>query len=157
VVVVATMFLALAAPATAADRLTATLDGQRIRIDRVGELNCHDFDFPVIRCFSSGTRLATDIASHVAPADGASLLLTGYVTVYEHAAYQGASIALSVDQPYLSSIGWNDRISSFKSFGANGHFREHSPAGGFLYAYGSTTQISSLGAVNDTFSAFSIN
>lgn len=151
---VAAMFVLAASPVSAGDELSATLDGGRLRIDRVAEFNCHDFDHPVIRCFSSQAALAADVAAKTA----GLTLLGGYVTVYEDANYDGASIALSNDVSFLSTIGWNDRISSFQSFGAFGHFREHSPAGGFLYAFGSTTSISSLGgSVNDKFSAFYIN
>ena len=69
-----------------------------------------------------------------------------------------AQVTLSTDQPWLSSIGWNDRISSFKSFGATGRFRENSPGSGFIYNFSSGAQISFLsGTYNDKFSAFDIN
>jgi hypothetical protein len=156
--VLVAMFVVAASPVAAGDELSATLDGRRLRVDRVAEFNCHDFDYPVIRCFSSPTELATDVAAHVAARATSLTLLGGYVTVYQDASYGGASIALSTDQQFLTAIGWNDKISSFQSSGAVGNFREHSPAGGFFYAYGSTTQIPSLsGAYNDKFSAFYIN
>ena len=67
-------------------------------------------------------------------------------------------MTLSTDQPWLSSIGWNDRISSFKSFGATGRFLENSPGSGLVYTFGSGAQISFLSAsYNDKFSAFDIN
>jgi hypothetical protein len=157
-VLVAVIGFATAGATFAGDGLRATLDGRPIPISRVGQLNCHDFDYPVIRCFSSPDALSADIESRLSSsATGAFLLLSGFVTAYEHDNYGGASISLSTDQPSLSSIGWNDRISSFKSFGATGRFREDSPAGGFTYVFGATAQVSSLGGTyNDKFSALYI-
>ncbi len=155
----ATMFALVTSSVAAADRVSATLDGHPIRIDRIADLNCHDFDYPVIRCFSSPAAVAADIAARTDSTDGESSLgiSSVYVTVFEHAFYDGASMTLSSDRPWLSSIGWNDRISSFKSFGATGGFYEDSPSGGFYYTFGSTTQVSSLsGTYNDKFSAFDI-
>jgi len=86
------------------------------------------------------------------------VIAAGYVTSYEHATYDGSQMTLSADQPWLSSIGWNDRISSFKSFGATGRFREHSPNGGLVYTFGSTSQVPILTSTyNDKFSVFDIN
>ena len=150
---------AMVAPQVSADGLSATLDGKRIRMSRVPTLQCHDFDYPVIRCFSTSHLIAEDIAARLdaAGADGARLLSSGYVTVYQDVSYGPPSISLSTDFPSLSVLGWNDRISSFKSFGATGGFWEHSPSGGFFDAYTTTTMASSLGSHNDTYSAFVID
>jgi hypothetical protein len=141
--------------------VSATFDGAAISLDEARELSCHDFDFPIIRCFATAGLLETEVARRVevsAAAGPAPLAGDGYVTVYENVLYAGSALTLSADQPWLSSVGWNDRISSFKSFGATGNFREDSPGGGFIYGYGATTQISSLtGTYNDKFSAFNIN
>jgi hypothetical protein len=97
-------------------------------------------------------------ASFAATATVFAATATGYVVAYEHAAYAGATKVLSSNVPWLSDIGWNDKISSFKSFGANGAFHEHSPSGGFIYFYGPTARVPSLsGTYNDKFSAFYIN
>ena len=159
--VVILAIVALAAPASVggADELSATLDGRRIAIERIGRFDCHDFDYPVIRCFSSPRDAGIDIEARVADDDaaGSLALLSGYVTVWEHTLFGGASMTLSSSQPWLSSIGWNDRISSFRSFGATGGFWEHSSSGGFWYPYGSSAYVTSLGSFNDQFSAFVIN
>ena len=158
--IVAAVLLAITmAPIASADGLTATLDGKRIRMQRVASLQCHDFDYPIIRCFSTPDLIAADIAARfdANQSTGARLLLTGWVTVYENADYGTPSISMANDYPSLSALGWNDRISSFKSFGATGNFWEHSPSGGFDYTFASTTQASSLGSNNDKFSAFNIN
>jgi len=156
----AIMLVVAATPVAAGDGLTATLDGRRIGLGRVAEFNCHDFDYPAIRCFSTPDALAADMARHLGdPALLAGRLASGgFVTAWQDALYGGPSISLSVDYPSLSALGWNDRISSFKSFGATGNFREDSPAGGFSYVFGSTAQVSSLnGTYNDKFSAFYID
>jgi hypothetical protein len=158
---IAGMLLAvMGASQVSAGDLSATLDGKRIRLDRVASLQCHDFDYPIIRCFSTAEWIAADIDARLAAKDaaGARLLLAGYVTVYQDNFYGTPSISLSTDQASLSSLGWNDRISSFRSFGAVGEFREHSPAGGFTYGYGSSSQVTYVGdAYNDKFNAFYIN
>jgi hypothetical protein len=141
----------------ATDKVSATLGGHAISLEEAGKLSCHDFDYPVIRCFSSPAALQADVARR-SGAGRAAALTIGYVTVFEHATYDGAQMSLSADQPWLSSIGWNDRISSFKSFGATGRFWENSPGGGLYYVFGSTAQISYVGnTYNDKFSAFDIN
>jgi hypothetical protein len=141
---------------TAAEKVSATLDGKPISLERAGDLSCHDFDYPVLRCFSSPGAQTRDIALRTSL--GRAGVLVGYVTFFEHAGYDGSFMTLSADQPWLSSIGWNDRISSFKSFGASGRFRENSPGGGFIYSFGSGAQISFLSnTYNDKFSAFDIN
>ena len=138
----------------------ATLDGRTISIDAAADLDCHDFEYPVIRCFTSIAALEFDVAVQLgrqrsrtsfAPAS------IGYVVVYEHVAYGGAVKVLALDVPWLSSLGWNDKISSFKSFGASGAFHEHSPNGGFVYSYGPSSRVASLsGMYNDKFSSFFI-
>jgi hypothetical protein len=139
----------------------ATLDGRPIAIERAADLDCHDFEYPVIRCFDSVASLESDVAVQVARLNAGALFAvatTGYVVVYEHAAYAGSTKVLSSDVPWLSSIGWNDKISSFKSFGATGAFNEHSPSGGFIYSYGPTSRVASLsGTYNDKFSSFFID
>lgn len=142
--------------------LSATLNGTPISLERAATLSCHDFDYPVLRCFTTASAMEVDAARRAtesgtgAAAD--SLASGGYVTAFEHALYAGAAVSLSTDQPWLGSIGWNDRISSFKSFGATGNFQENSPGGGFIFSFGVTTTVPSLnGTYNDKFSSFDIN
>ena len=152
---VVAMFL-LGGSVSATDKVSATLGGQAISLERAGNLSCHDFDYPVIRCFSSPAALQADVARRASA--GRAVVLAGYVTVFEHATYDGAQMSLSADQQWLSSVGWNDRISSFKSFGATGRFWENSPAGGSYYAFSPSSQVSYVGnTYNDKFSAFDIN
>lgn len=149
-----------AGPADAADR-AISLDGELISVERAAEIACHDLDPEAIRCFETTAEMEADLRTILRGGDGmaAAVLASGYVIVYEDNYFDGASRTLSIDYANLSSIGWNDRISSFKSFGASGHFREHAnPPSGFTYGYGSSTQVSSLGSThNDKFSYFLIN
>lgn len=151
------LLLVVTGPVLADDEVRVTLDGKVISADEVAGLSCHDFDYPVIRCFESGKAADADVARRLESAPEA-LLLAGYVTAWADATYAGPHVTLSTDEPWLSDIGWNDRISSFKSFGATGQFRENSPGSGLIYSYGSTTTVYYVGALyNDKFSAFLIN
>jgi len=161
-VVIAALLATIAAPTVGAGRVRATLDGQTIPMERVGSLACHDFEYPLIRCFDSVASLESDVAIEIArQSSGTALaaLSIGYVVVYEHVLYAGYNPkVLTTDVAWLSDIGWNDKISSFKSFGASGQFYEHSPSGGLVYYYGPTTQVPTLGSTyNDKFSSFYIN
>jgi hypothetical protein len=142
-----------------AGRLSARLGEAEISLDQAGAMSCHDFDYPVLRCFETPQALDRDVARRVeTKAIPAAVAATGYVTSWEHAGYAGSQMTLSADQPWLGSIGWNDRISSFKSFGASGRFLENSPGSGFIYYFSSGVQVSYLSDFyNDKFSAFDIN
>jgi hypothetical protein len=142
-----------------AGRLSARLGETDISLAQAGTLSCHDFDYPVLHCFATPEALERDVTQRVRTnAVPAAVAATGYVTSWEHAGYAGSQMTLSADQPWLGSIGWNDRISSFKSFGASGRFLENSPGSGFVYFFGSSSQISFLSNYyNDKFSAFDIN
>lgn len=167
--------------ASAGDGVRATLDGEPISLARAATLSCHDFAYPVLTCFRTSAELegaaAREAAARggvgdpgsgepgtpgaAAPGEddtGAAVAAAGYVVVYEHGAYAGAAASLSQDYAYLGSIGWNDRISSLKSYGAAGRFWEHSPSGGFAYTFGSSTWVSYVGdAYNDRFSALDLD
>jgi len=149
--------LAATAPAADAGGISATLDGRPIGLGQVGALACHDLDLPVIRCYDTVAQLDAVVAATRSSADLATS--GGYVVVYQNSAYGGSNPKiLTTDVPWLSDIGWNDKISSFKSFGATGEFYEHSPSGGFIYFYGPTTQVPYVGDFyNDKFSSFYID
>ena len=147
------MAAALAGPAQtlAADpepALTATLDGRPIPLEDVGKYSCDDFSYPEIRCWS--TRVL---------ADGRALLVTlltstDYVTIYDGTSFTGASMNVSQDYSALFSIGWNDKISSFKGRNSEtGTFYTDWFYTGTFYAFCCNTQVASLGAFNNTFSS----
>lgn len=153
--------LSLLAPAVAAaDDRPILLGGETISVGQAADLSCHDLDQAAIHCFMDSSEMEAAIADLLGNLrdGGEGLLVVGYVTVYEDASYSGAARTLSTDYADLGSIGWNDRISSFKSFGATGNFREHTPAGGFVYSYSSGVTVPTLnGTYNDKFSLFNIN
>jgi hypothetical protein len=157
--VCALVFSAVFSGSTNAGRLSAKVGDADISLYQAGAMSCHDFDYPVLRCFASPQALERDVDQrvHIRAVSG-TVVATGYVTFFENAGYDGARMTLSADQPWLNSIGWNDRISSFKSFGASGRFLENSPGSGFVYFFSSGVQVSYVGNFyNDKFSAFDIN
>lgn len=148
-------------PATANAEVPAIeYDGDVISVARAAELSCNALDPANVQCFATTSEMEASVAAFFARDDAltAAVLTTGYVVVYEDDGYNGASRTLSADVYDLGSIGWNDRISSFKSFGATGNFRENSPPSGFTYNYGTSTAVTSVGSTyNDKFSYFNIN
>lgn len=84
--------------------------------------HCHDREAPVIRCFDTAKERNADILGASGLASSAGLLASDvgvlsvtYVLWYEHSAYGGASFSASGPVPNLATLGWNNRISSFKS------------------------------------------
>ena len=114
----------------------------------------------MLTCFRTPAELeaaAADRAASVAQGGTAAPLAaatTGHVIVYVDGMFGGSARALSQENSYLGTIGWNDVISSFKSYGATGHFWEDAPTGGFIYNFYSTSQASYVGEYyNDKFSS----
>ena len=151
------MLSLLAGPASADNLVRVTYGDKVVRAADVASASCHDLDYPIIKCFATPAAMLLDagVRQQVRPL---TALTTGYVIAYEHVGYAGSQLLLSANEAWLEDLGWNDRISSLKSFGATGNFRENSPAGGFIYAYSATTQVTTVGSTyNDKFSAFYIN
>lgn len=98
---------------------TATLHGTPIPLVSVGNHHCHDLAWPVIRCFPTADDRDADAER---TSRQQSLDSVSYVVAFEHDNYAGVSITFSRDQPNLSTIGWNDAITSFKSLNG-GHPR----------------------------------
>lgn len=153
--------LAAVAPATAsaAGPVRAVLDGKPISLAEARSLSCHDFDYPVLTCFRTGPEMEAAAAAQASSGSGSgaaplTAATTGYVVVFADGAYKGSERALSQDYTYLGTIGWNDVISSLKSYGATGHFFENAPTGGFEYFFYPTSAVSYVGDFyNDKFSA----
>lgn len=94
----------------AGESIRAVLDGQRISIDSISQYYCHDLERPLIRCFSSAAELE---ASHAGNRILAAAVI--YVTVYDSPSYAGSFMQISSDYDALATVGWNDRISSYKA------------------------------------------
>jgi hypothetical protein len=148
---VAVSAFARPAPALAADpdpTLTATLDGKPIPVADVAKYNCDDFAYPEIRCYS--TRALSDSRAL------AVTLLTSidYVTIFDLTGYNGVSMNVSQDYATLATIGWNDKISSFKGRNSEtGLFFQDWFYTGTWYAFCCNTQVSNLGNYSNTFSS----
>jgi len=129
-------------------QLSASLDGKPIPLEDVGKYYCDDFAYPEIRCWS--TRVLADSRALVVT------LLTSidYVTIYDGTNFGGAYMNVSQDYPVLSTIGWNDRVSSFKARNSEtGTFYTDWFYGGSFWGFCCNSQLASLGSYNNTFSS----
>ena len=144
-----------ASPANAADLesveldvgLVAYLDGRPLSLKLVGNYYCDDFAYPVIQCSS---KPATVEARAVLSLLGG----TDYVTIYEQPNFGGAYMNVSQDYAMLVTIGWNDKISSFKARNSEtGRFTTNWLFGGTSWSFCCNTQQSTLNAYDNTFSA----
>jgi hypothetical protein len=93
--------------------VVADVDGHPIKPALTSTYYCHDFEFPKIHCFHSAESLKAAEAklAKVTPYFGAN----DYVTIFDGPNYSGAFMDVSQNYDVLFSIGWNDRISSFKA------------------------------------------
>jgi hypothetical protein len=154
-----------ATPSGAAARSSATaeFEGHAIPLESVASHHCHDAAFPVIRCFSTADAAARDLQLVQRRRDrsGATTLSVtsgGSLVAYEHSGYGGASITFTQSWNNLTDLGWNDRISSFKDFGATGSFHAEAFNQGLVYSFSGTQQTSYVGdTYNDKFSSITIN
>jgi len=152
-VFVVAMLTTSAGEAVASTGVRAVLDGQPITLKTAEQLSCHDFDYPVLTCFRTAGEMETAAAT-VANARQLEAASSGYIVIFENGDYAGAARTVSQDYAYLGDIGFNDRISSLKSYGATGHFWENAPSGGLLYYFGATSRVPYVGdTYNDKFSA----
>jgi hypothetical protein len=128
--------------------VTAYLDGRPIPPAAISRYYCDDFSYPVIRCSTSA--LAIDLRVT------ALLLLTSvdYVTIYDNSSYQGSFMHISQDYGSLLSIGWNDKIGSFKGRNSeSGRFWTDWFNGGTSWSFCCNQNVGSLGSYNNTFSS----
>jgi len=146
------------------DELRAELDGRPIPPTDAGNYYCHDFDYPLIRCYRTAAELEDAVARRAVGrgVDGrdsgqgdVGTTALSYVRVFSDAYFKGMSAYLN--QPYdrLGDIGWNDRISSFTALtSAGGRFWQHMYGGGWAYAFCCLQSVGYVGdAYNDQFSS----
>jgi hypothetical protein len=171
-VAVLVVSIALIAPSGVAagdPTIRADLNGRPIPPSQVGQWYCHDFDYPLIRCFRTAAELDAAVASlgyqplgprtstsdGVDPASPTGVLAVSYVHVYVDANYQGNSAYFSVNYANLGLIGWNDKISSFVGLdSATGQFFESVNYTGFIFGWCCNSAVSYVGnSSNDRFSA----
>ncbi len=145
------------APDARADSMSATLDGRPISMEEAETLSCHDFDYPVLTCFKESAVMERVAAARFAARAAMSAASSGYVVAFENGSYVSPARTISQSYSYLGDIGFNDKISSFKSYGATGRFLEHAPPGGLLYPFSGSTWVSYAGdTYNDKFSSVTL-
>ncbi len=151
-IIVALAATGLVAPAGASgdqreNDLVAFVDGRQIPLSDVSRYYCDDFSYPVIRCSTlqvvvEARALIVELAAGV-----------DYVTIYDQATYFGAFMHVSQDYGSLLSIGWNDKISSFRGRNSEkGRFWTDWFNGGTSWSFCCNQNVGSLGAYNNTFS-----
>jgi hypothetical protein len=147
--VFASLILGTAPAASAAKaEVSADLDGQPIRVVEISKYHCHDLDYPRIHCFRTAAERAA------APSVAAALLAVTYVTIWDGAMFAGASMDISQDYDALVTIGWNDRIGSFKARNSRtGRFFIDWFGGGTGLSFCCNQSVSSLGSNNNAFSS----
>lgn len=127
--------------------------------------HCHDFAYPDVTCFSTEAERDADFilagsGEDLSTVRGDSLITasSGYVIAYEHASYGGSSVVLSQHHSNLGSIGWADRISSYKVYtNLTGYFYEHTWFTGRAQSYCCNSHVSYVGnLLNDKFSSFEL-
>jgi len=146
------------------NELRVELEGRPIPPTEAGNYHCHDFDYPLIRCYRTSAELE-DAAARRTEGGGLDGMDTGsadagtasvsYVRVFSDANHKGTSAYLN--QPYdrLGDIGWNDRISSFTSLtSAGGRFWQDTYGRGWSYSFCCLQSVGYVGdAYNDQFSS----
>jgi hypothetical protein len=102
---------------SASPAVTADVEGRAIKIAQIPDYYCHDFDFPRIHCFESAKALdgAKATQSEALAALSPSFSAGDYVTIFDGQIYTGGAMDLSQSNDALFSIGWNDRVSSYKA------------------------------------------
>ena len=133
------------------DKVRAFLDGKPIQLAEVGNYYCHDFSYPEIQCFSTAEGLDGTMAS------AEMLALTSgvtYVTLYDYTGYGGSYMHVSEDYWSLSTIGWNDRVSSFvgRNYESGAFFTDWF-YGGTQWNFCCNSSVSDLGGYSNTFSS----
>jgi hypothetical protein len=128
--------------------VSATLDGRPIPLIDVAKYYCDDFAFPVITCSTDAAQIEARVFAPL------SATAVDYVTIYDAAGFGGAWMHVSQDYAGLWSIGWNDRISSFKGRnGESGRFWTDWYYSGSYWAFCCNQQLASLGSYDNTFSS----
>jgi hypothetical protein len=147
------MLVGLAMPAGASavspnNGLRAYLDGRPLKLSDVADWYCDDFSYPVIECYSDAGDLEVRTAALL------SFSSFDYVTIYDYGTFTGPYMQVSQDYTILATIGWNDRISSFKARNSReGHFQTDWFYGGTGYYFCCNQQVAYLGSFDNTFSS----
>ncbi len=137
-------------------RTTVLLNGRVATLTAASRSHCDDLTPGVLRCYSSQRN--RDRAASPRVSRDATAASAGYVVAYVDISFGGASVVLSQDHPDLRTIGWNNRISSYKVYTSlTGYFHQGAYYAGSAQSYCCFSQVSYVGnSFNDTFSSFSL-
>jgi hypothetical protein len=144
---------AVAGSPTGAPERRAQLDGHPIPLSDVARFHCHDRDFAVIRCFGSAAERDRDLVE--LGRSGELVAVTAYVTWYADGNWrEPPSFTALWSEPDLTTWGWNDKISSFRTlYGGHPRWWQDVDKKGASWDWG-TSSISYVGdAANDKFSS----
>ncbi len=103
---------AASALAAEPEDLQAVLGDDSIPLTQVVSHHCHDRDLPVIRCFETAEERDDDLE---VGGRHARLAVVAYVLLFIDENYGGVSFTAHNPMPNLGTVGWNDKITSFKS------------------------------------------
>ncbi len=135
--------------------VVADLAGHTIAVGEIPHWYCHDLDFPRIHCFATAAELEHALATHQSARPAGTAGASIDLAICADANWQGGTTVISQAYPDLGTIGWNDKISSFKVLnGVAGHFATdiyNSGAYDYFAPYQLTTYVGN--AWNDTFSS----
>jgi hypothetical protein len=159
-----TMLIVATHPASAAtqDRVAPFLDGNPATLAEATANHCHDLHAGAFECFTSEAErdaaVGTVLAGENAASSESAAASSGYVIVWAAASFAGASTVLSQDYSNLTSLGWNDRISSYRVYTTGtGAFYDQAYYSGLTQFYCCFAQVSYVGnQYNDIFSSFNL-
>jgi hypothetical protein len=137
----------------AAPQVVVTLEGRTIPTSEIADHACHDFEFPVIRCFRKAIGRDLSVSGEVESLRAAAAAVA-YVTIYDGSLFSGASMLVSQNYDSLAVIGWNDRIGSFKGRNSEtGRFNRDWFGGGSAWNFCCNQQTANLSTYDNTFSS----
>ncbi len=149
-------------PAAGREHAAAFLDGIQVMLAEASAHHCHDLNPDVLECFTSevdrDSALASALAGQRANSRELAAASSGYVIVWADPSFAGASTVLSQDYANLTSIGWNDRISSYRVYTTyTGAFYDQAYYSGLTQFYCCFAQVGYVGnAYNNIFSSFNL-
>ena len=139
-------------------QVEAYLDGVPIPVSSVPNYFCTMRAYPTIRCF--GTEAARDADTEQAMRVATATSACPMVLVYQDINYGGGnSVFYTGNIPDLTTLGWNDQISSFKQYSTmQVRWYQNSNYGGTSWMWSAGAWVSNVGgAANDQFSSLTWN
>ena len=135
--------------------IAATLDGRPATVLEASRHHCVATPTSHLTCFTNSSDRDQAVAGSFSSLSASA---TGYVIAYADATYFGASVVLSQNFTNLGTIGWSDRISSYKVYTSQtGFFYQGTSYTGAYQSYCCFAQVPYVGnAFNDTFSSFEL-